>query len=400
MFKIAFRNVLRNKRRTLLSLGVIALGTAALFLVKGYTAASYLGLKYMAVGQYGHLQIADRNYWKKGSESSKHLISGERFLQIKGMLAKEGWISSFTSTLNFSGLIGTAEKSAIFIGGGVEPGSRYSDIPIVKGTTLLKGDQDKIVIGEGLAEQLGVEIGDYLSVLTTTTTGAYNAGSLQIIGFFRTGQSEVDNRLGLVPLSFAQRMLNTDSIERIVIYLEDIKATNEAALSLKEAFASEGLELEIRTWEDLATLYHQVRTMYEAIFIFMVAAISTLVFFSILEVMTMSFFERIREIGTIRAIGTKRVEVFKLFLQEGAIIGATGGVLGIALGWALGKVINLADISYTPPSLSMAVPLWINLDLTNGLAPLLVAFFSVLLSTIYPAFKSTRLEIVEALRYA
>jgi len=135
------------------------------------------------------------------------------------------------------------------------------------------------------------------------------------------------------------------------------------------------------------------------VFSFMTVAIFTLVFFSILEAMTMSFFERIREIGTIRAIGTKRYEVLRMFLEEGLLVGLIGGALGLALGWGLGSLINAAEIMYNPPGWSVKIPIEIQLSLRGGAVPFLAAVFSTLVSTFYPAYRATRVEIVEALRY-
>jgi putative ABC transport system permease protein len=115
--------------------------------------------------------------------------------------------------------------------------------------------------------------------------------------------------------------------------------------------------------------------------------------------MTMSFFERMREIGTIRAIGTKRHEVFLIFLSEGLFLGLLGALAGVGLGWGFGWLINSADLTYVPPSSTMAVPLEVRLVLGNIWAPFLTALLSTLVSTLYPAFRAARTRVVEALRY-
>jgi putative ABC transport system permease protein len=124
-----------------------------------------------------------------------------------------------------------------------------------------------------------------------------------------------------------------------------------------------------------------------------------LVFFSVLEVLTMSFLERTREVGTIRAIGTNRLQVFRIFLAEGTILGLLGGVLGVLAGAALGLWINSVDIRWLPPGALDPVPVRIAVNLSVAVVPFLTALISTFLGTLYPAWKTARQNIVEALSY-
>ncbi len=106
-----------------------------------------------------------------------------------------------------------------------------------------------------------------------------------------------------------------------------------------------------------------------------------------------------REIGTIQAIGTQLRQVFGMFFNEGLLLGLIGGLFGLGLGWLLGWLINLANIPYTPPGFTVAIPITIRLAAHNLPVPFLTAFGSTLLSTLFPAIKAARTQIVEALRY-
>ncbi len=399
MWKLAWRNVLRNRRRTLLSLAMIALGATILFVVQGYMAYSYWGLQYSAISQYGHLQIAARDSWQKGAEPLAHLMPAFLLAQLEEFLVQEPAVLAFTRTLEFSGIIGTVKQSTIFVAQGMEPESKVGEPLITQGTRLLKGDQDKVLVGEGVAQKLGVQLGDYVSLLTMTPQGVYNASSAQISGFFTVGQEEADKRLIFLPLSFSQQLLNTSGVERVIVRLKEGAQTREVAQRLQSGFAARGWDLEVRRWDELATLYHQVRALYEAAFTFMSIAIFVLVFFGILEAISMAFFERVRELGILRAIGASRTLLFQLFIKEGAILGSLGGLVGIALGWGIGRVINAAELSYIPPTLSMAVPLKVQLTWSQGYLPLLITAGSAVLAAFYPAFKASRLQVVEAIRY-
>ena len=113
----------------------------------------------------------------------------------------------------------------------------------------------------------------------------------------------------------------------------------------------------------------------------------------------MSFLERTREVGTIRAVGTRRFQVFAMFLMEGVILGAVGGFLGILAGTGLGALINYGGITWVPPGAIEPIPLQIQLGLSVALFPFFTALISTFLSTLYPAWKNARLSIVKALSY-
>lgn len=413
MLKIALRNVFRNRRRTLLSVFLIALGTASLFVFKGYFDFMDWGMGEQAVIENGHLQIADPKFWDKSAEGYEYLISPETLEAVVALLKEDPDFKDYTVQLTMTGMIGTEKKSSVFIASGVDPASEIASLKYLLmddgGEYLQPGEQNTVVLGVGLAKQLGIgkeDLGPHdefpgppVVVMAATVSGQYNARNLFVKGFLETGLPEMDARLAVVPLAFAQNILNTQSVEKIIVELKSIEATEPAKKRLERRLREVGLTLQIKTWDDLAVFRKQVRAYFGAIYNFIGAAIFVLVFFSILEVMTMSFFERMREIGTIRAMGTKRAQVFGLFVIEGVLLGLLGGVIGLALGWGVGWLVNEARIYYEAPGWSISVPLRIRLILVNGVGPFLIAVLSTLVSTIYPAWRAARVQVVEALRH-
>lgn len=399
MWKIAWRNVLRNKRRSLLSIIIIVISVIVLFLVKGYNTGTFEGLTIMSVMQYGNLQIAKAGYWKN-TDNERYLLAREETVKIKEILAENPAVISCSAELAIYGIMGTEESSAIVSGIGIEPGSGQSqNLMMVSGSNLFEGDVDRVLLGKGVMQKLGLEEDEWVSLMTTTLDGAYNAGNLQVTGAFSVGNLDADNVYVMLPLGYAQSMLNTDGVDKLVVNLAEVKQTATIISWLKERFAAEGLEVEVKSWLDLATFYHQVRSLYETVFFFISIVLFVLVFFSILEIISMAFFERMNEIGTIRAIGTKRYQVFVLLSQEGLILSLIAGVIGIAGGWLAGYLINQANLTYTPPSVSEPVMLYIDLALANGITPFVLVVVATVLSAIIPAVKAARLNVVEVLRH-
>ncbi|MDI3280474.1 MAG: FtsX-like permease family protein [Bacillota bacterium] len=399
VFKLAFRSILRNRRRTAVSLAVIGLGTAALFLANGYVAFTYSGLEQMSVEQTGHLQVARPEVWTETGEGERHLLDRRQQETLARILGELPEVVAYGGTLSLAGIIGTDRQSTAFVAEGIDPAFAFTPWMLEEGTKLFPGDRERILLGRGMARALGAKPEDWLSLLCTTVEGAYNAASVQVSGTFSTGTAQGDARLAVLPLSFAQSLLNTDGIEKLIVKLDRTEATDRVAAELARRLKAAGLPLQVKTWRELSVFFKQVRTMYGAIFGFMTITIFGLVSFSVLEVMTLAFFERMRELGTAMAIGTSRGQIFAQLLSEGLLLGVFGGLLGLGLGWLMGVGLNNAHLTYTPPEMNEPVPFGVQLSLGAAFFHFLTALLSTLTSTLYPAWRAARISIVEALHH-
>ncbi len=393
--KLAVRNLLRNRRRTLLNGLLIALSVAALFLLNGYANQTYLDLEDQYIENAWHLQITVRGYWDEHFEDYRYILPADTLRRLSKILQGEKAVQAVAFRLDVRGLVGTNRRSlgaALF---GFDPDNAPRWIAEVdEGRALEPQDREAVVLTRRLADSLGLGVGDHLIVLTTTVTGALNTGTLRIVGLY-----DSSGQYGVVPLSFVRRLLQTDGAERVYVRLADSRGLEEAAERLQALLAANGLtNLEVKTWKELADLYWQVKSYLGTLFLFVSAVLFGVVFFSVFEALTMAFFERIREIGTIRAIGTERAQVFGIFLLEGLLIGLLGGLGGLVLGTGIGAFVNGLGLTYVPPPASGPIPFRIALGPEAGGGPLLVVLLATLLSTLYPAWRAARIEVVEALR--
>ncbi len=401
--KIAARSVFRNKRRTVITLLSIIFGCMAIIVFGGFVDYSMWGLRESTIhSRLGHLQVYKAGYSEKGG-TNPLAYTIEDYPRIRSIIEDEDHVDFVTSRLEFSGLIGGAENSVICIGKGVEPEKERElgiTVSIVEGEDLTSEKLEEGIIGKGLAEGLGVNIDDYLTILTSTAEGALNAVDLKLRGIFRTGVKEYDDVAVMVPMELAKTLLYTENVQSIVVVLDKTENTDLVADNLRQEFSQANLDLEIKTWSDLATFYHQVVQLYGGIFWVVRLIILIIVIFSIANTMTMSVFERMREIGTIRAMGTKRRGVLSLFLMEGLILGALGGALGLAFGIIAAKLISIKGIYIPPPpTMTEGYTALINIVPKDLIFAFSLAVGTSLVSSIYPAFKAARLKVVDALRY-
>ncbi len=396
---IPLRNLWRNRRRTLLSLAIIALGTAMIYAVRGYVDESIISYRAGTVSQFGNFQIASPLLWAEKTENFQYLIPPDKVARIAKILQETPEVTAYTVQLGLSGLAITERKTEVVRATALEPQNRaldYNDL-VVEGSGLAPDDRAKVLIGRTLAEELQLKPGDFFTMTTTTVDGAYNVGPLQVAGIYTFNNAIVEGQLIFMPLSYGQILMDTAGVTKIIVMTNTIDDTDRVAAVVQRKLTTAGLDFEVRTWEQLADFYRQLKGFFDILFGFLMIAVSVLVFFIVLQVLTMSFLERTREVGTIRAIGTKRYQVFLMFFMESVFLGACGGLLGIGAGWLVGQGFNAVGIGWTPPGALEPIPVRVRLELQNAVTPFIIGAVATALSALYPALHSARVNVVAAL---
>ncbi len=400
MWRIALRNLRRNRRRTLLALAIVSLGCSLSLVVLGFVERSKALIQQTTVQQYGNIQIADRALFEGDSEGLGYLIGPEDQELLTRWVAQFPEVRGSTVQLGFSSLLTFRRRTATVRGLGVVPENPVLDYNglVVGGRGLRSSDLGAVLVGQVLAEELGLRPGDFVNLTATTAAGALNVLPAEVVGIYRFSSAEVERSQVFVPLSLAQTLLNTRGVDRVVLGLRSLRQTWGTARKLDRGLPAQGFTLEARTWDVLSPFYRQLASFFDLLFGFLIAAVFVLVFFIVLQVLTLSFLERTREVGTLRALGTLGQEVFRLFLLEGAGLGLVGGLVGLLLGVAFSLAFNAAAIPWRPPGTVQAVTLGVDFTPLVFGVPLLVSLLSTVVSALLPAGQMARLSVVEALR--
>ncbi len=398
---LALRNLLRNQRRTLLTLAVIALGTMMSFVISGMITNALNTLQEAAVSQYGNIQIASTLLWEDDNQGEEALINTETYAKFEEILTNQSAVTGYSPELVFSGIASTDINAKVINVMAFEPGNDALDYNnlLVEGDALTEEMRDPVLIGGGLSRELDLQPGDTFRLTTSTISGAYNQETYQVAGIYFRNDVQDESQLVFVPLDTGIKTFNTkDSVSKLAITLESLGQTNATAQAIQADLDAAGLNFQVRTWEQLSVAYQQTRGFFDMMFGFLLVSITLLVFFIVFQVLSMSFFERTREIGTIRAIGTKKQQVFSMFVLESLLIGVFGGLAGLAVGWGLGLGLNNLDFSWMPPGALQPFPVEAVLAFDNAWVPFLVAILATFLSALYPSMHSARIKIVDALR--
>lgn len=403
--KIAWRNIFRHRRRSLVTLLAVLSGVVAIILFGGFIQANYSGLRESVIrSQYGHMQIYREGFLANRFHSpEKHRLEAGQVDSLASMLEKQNDVAVTARRIEFAGLLGSDKVSQAAVVRAVEPDKESlinSALTILEGNDLNGEDNGSVILGEGLAQSLNAKVGQELTLLATTVDGAMNAVDVKVVGVFRSSAKEYDDRAMMMPLVHAQTLLGTTSVDMLVVLLHDTSLLGPFLGQLKEQVKQIGVPLEWRRWDELNNYYQQVVDLYDGFFLFIMLVISVVVAFGIANTMMIAVMERTVEIGTLRALGTQRSGIVKQFLAEGMLLSFLSALLGVAIGVALSYAItDLQLLMPPPPGSAKGYPLRIAFVplvwLLSVAGVTLIAFFATLL----PALRASRREIVDALRY-
>ncbi|MBI3600505.1 MAG: ABC transporter permease, partial [Nitrospinae bacterium] len=275
--KIAYRSVLRNRRKTAVTFFAVCFGTASIIVAGGFFDYMFYALHAAAVyGQHGHIQAYAHGFMEKGVVSPfSYMI--EDFNEFNSRYSKVPHVRFIMPRIQFSGIISNGDTTGSFVGLGIDTNkeremSSFSigsgpAIRITSGNYLKKGDKNVIIIGKGLADAIGVKAGERVTLLTNTESGSINGVTVEIAGIFESFQKEFDDRAIQIPIETTQNLLRIgNKFQTAVFVMEDSSHVDSTVNILKDAFAGNGEQYEIRTWKDLALFHNSTVALFSRIF--------------------------------------------------------------------------------------------------------------------------------------
>jgi putative ABC transport system permease protein len=399
--KIAFRNTFRNKRRTALNVFMIAAGMTSLVLFQGFSHQMLKNIREGVIrSDLGHLQIAEQTLWEKTNESPRDNLIPQFGSLIEKIRANPSVVSA-SGRIDFFGLVGSRERSTAAHLLSLDPAveqARIKEMNLIAGSPLTTGPGQRILLGSGLASSLRAKVGDNINLLGYTYDGVINAFDMEVAGIFQTHFSEIDNVTAVTTLDIAQKLLDTDSVEKIVVYLKNTELTDSVKEQLASDVEASSKNLRTKSWHELSTLYREVSAFYKVYDRVIQTIILSLVLIGILNTVGMSIFERTGEIGTMRALGETEKNVVGQFVLEGVVLGVLGGLTGIVSAIVIAYSLNALHIPLVMPGASTPIPLEIALPIRNFVEASLLTLVTTILAAGIPAVRATRLDIVDALR--
>lgn len=400
MFKLALRNILRNRVRTGMTLSAIVFGIVGLILSGGFVKDVYHQLGEALIhSQSGHLQVARSGFHAKGTRSPERYLI-EDYQRIGVVLRESPEVDDVMARVSFSGLVNNGKTDWPIVGEGVEPDREAalgSQLKISAGQQLTADNANGILVGQGVARALKLEPGDQVTLVVNTAEGALNNLEFIVVGVFQSFSADFDARAVRIPLAAAQQLMASQGVNTLVVSLRHTEATDAVAATFKKALQGKGLEA--LTWVELNDFYTSTVALYERQFGVLQLIMLILVLLSVINSVNMSAFERVGEFGTMMALGTKNASVMRQVILENLLLGAIGGAVGGALGVLLALAISAIGIPMPPPpNANLGYIAYIRIDWMVVLSGVMVGFTATLVAALLPAWRVSRIPVVDALR--
>lgn len=396
----AARNLLRSRNRTVVAVLTVASGIVAFLLAGGFIAWIFHDMREATIhSQLGHLQIVRPGYFDKGIADPYSYLLAARPPELEALEKMQG-VKSVTPRLGFSGLASFGEATIPFVGEGVDP---ERERPISKRVVIQAGrdlgsvEAREAILGEGLAKSLGIRLGDDIVLMANAANGSASAVEVKVVGTFATIYKEYDDQALRLPIAQARKLMRVEGATSWVVLFDSTDATEAHVAALRGLLPAKDYEL--IPWNALADFYNKTVSLFSKQVNVMKVIIGLIIVLTISNTQMMSVFERTTEIGTSLAIGLRRAAILRMFIIEGVMIGIAGGLAGALFGYLLAEAISAVGIPMPPPpgmAHGYVASILVTPDLLVDAAVL--ALLTTLLASLMPAWRASRLDIVDALR--
>ncbi len=415
IFKFAWRNILRNRRRTLFTTFAIIVGVMSLIISNSYiNGVMDSAVDTMIKTQIGHIKIAHKEY-----------IRLERIFPKEYMITDLSKIRSSLTSIEGIGHIDERIKFPILLSQDDinEPGIAIAVDPIainksmdLEGTLIngkyISNSEKNMIIGKGLAKILNVQVDKELLLVTTDINYSTYALPSKINGIFETGFSMFDKHLLYIPIQMGREMLDSpDSAHEILIFLKNPDEAKIIGQKIRKILDTQfpGNQYQVISWRE-TDLIESFLPMLETVFGKVLWIIMFIVGLVILNTMLMAVMERFHEIGVLKALGFKNHNIISMIFVEAFCIGTIGSVIGGLIGGGISAVLEKTGI----PIAKMVGPeIWDKIDMPLPfygqvvypdfnfnilISSIIFGIFITLLAVVYPAYKSSKMLPVDAFR--
>ncbi len=394
---VALRNLRRQFRRSLASLLSIAFGVAALLVASAYTEALFVEFREATIqSQFGHLQVTRPGFHQRGrSDPWAYLLPADQS-SLSALLPAGARLAP---RLLINGLASHGDHTLPFMAEAIDPAVDMRDdsaLNILQGERMQPHVAEQVLLGQGLARQLNVGVGDAVVLLTTTPDGQLAAAEAPVVGVFASISDAFDDAALYMPLALGHQLTHQEGAHAWLVFLDETASTDSVLQSLRSELPD---ALDVQPWHRLAEFYRRAAALFDQQLALVKGIVVVIILLGIGNTMMMSVLERTGEIGTMMALGARRGAVLRGFLLEGALLGLMGAVIGVLAALALAAMLQVLAIDMPPPP-GFTRGYLAALRFTPGLVveTVLLAVLTTTLAAFYPALRASRMVIVDALR--
>jgi putative ABC transport system permease protein len=408
VFSIAWRNVLRNKARSFITMGSIAIGIVALLLLWALTDGSYNNaIDNFRLRYVGSIQVHADGFFRR-PKLETHIENPEAVVALLEEIGVDAWTTRLSSFALVAGEETSTGMSFIGVDPVREPEVSILEENLAAGRFLQPGDTQAAVLGKRAADKLNLALGDDVVMLTTDRMGAMTAGRFEVVGLLRTGDPSVDEASLFVPIADAQYLLAMEGRVTDVVAQVPERELEATAAALRAAL--DGQNMEVLRWFDISGLVLEAKSLDMAFAYIFLGIVLAIVVSGIANAVLVSMMQRTREFGVLLAVGTQRAAVGAMIAVETMVIGFAGVAAGTGLGLALVQWLNRIGVDYSAMApegtldemlaeFAMDPVVYPVVNTDHLWLTIVLMLLAALLSAIYPVWQAMRLEPIEAIRH-
>jgi putative ABC transport system permease protein len=403
---LAFRNLFRNRARTIATLSAIVASLVGLTLLDGFISYSMDHFRDSIIrGGVGHIELFRSSQAQDEGDSNPIPFLFDNPAALQTGLKTWPEVDDVLPVLSFSAVISDGDKTHSVQVTASPVAQSLKDLTkrkVAAGSDLAADETGRVLLGTGLAKQLKVAPGSTIQLYALAQGGGVNTVSFTVAGTTSSEIKEVDDRSVAMSFADAQDLLDVTSVAKLVVFLKNTADTGPVLQRLAHSGAGSPFAgLKAESWDKLFTAYQYANSTYQLILAVARFVVLTVALFSISGTLTLSVIERYRELGTLRAFGTRRPRLLLLLALEGLFLGAAGALLGTMVGAGLSVAINAAGGLTMPAQPGMSVD-----TVTILFTPRLDAFgqngvallFASIVAALLPGTMSFRRTIAELLK--
>ena len=415
LWNLAKKNLSRSRIRTSVSIIAIAFAIIAVVFARGLINGVLESVFENHINyKAGHIRVIDEEYKSKERLMSLNYtldgFNGKGYKEMSEKLKLVEGVEQVVPRLKFGAMVSLEDELVGMMGWGVDPLEEIKfmgiDKNIIEGRMVQEGNKE-VVMGAGLLEKIGREVGEKVTILYTTPFGSFKGSTFQIVGKYYSELQMLNDTIFYLPLGQAQRILEMPGeVTELLLITSDYHKAASVLPGLNELFSreDESGKYTLQLWNkdyDLIELFDYAIQIYSFIYIFIII----LACFVLVNTLIMIVNERTREIGMMSALGLKSREILYLFTMEGAIIGILGSAIGTVVGGILTKVFSVVGIDYSAAFEGMnstdflISPIYRTVfSLENLVFCFVLGVIVVTIACVIPGRKAAKLEPTEALR--
>jgi len=411
LVKMAVRNILRYRRRSLLTISLIAFGVVFVLVFVAVTSSfKEIMIRQITNSYLGDIQIHRRGYVASIETLPLNLnLSPQQAANAAKALKENPEVSAFSERIKFGAIFSNFTETTNIRINGVVPENEFATCPAMStrvsdGDNTAKAlDKGKVLVPALLARGMGAKVGDTVVIVATNKDGSVNGKTVVISGILesatgpggRDGYIHIDDAMEILRMTqreiseFAISLKNPERVDSVARLLT--ARLGEVVTDPKKA------PFQVHTWAELSP-FSNIARMVDLMTIFVKIMLIAIVLISILNVMIMAVYERVREIGTMAAIGTLPGKILSLFLVEGLFLGVAGALAGVAVALAIVFGMNIWKFTFNFGQTTGLV-LLPSLDVNQIVVACAMVIGVSIVASLQPAFKASRMEPIDALRH-